>query len=514
MKKRQRAPKVCVAKTAGAAVTPAGHQLQSLRFGLATLAVLLLSVIGAAATNTIYHGHVVMTHDRTKSPAAGQPEANSKAPSSKADVKSAAGPSVPSPDFIARYGPAAKSQLVAAAIKKMEMAPGGSLSARQAADRSEALQHGYMKPGTSRTEIIMAGYVPPGMPPEQAAILYRALPRTPVMSGPVGPDQIARMAGEPVDPMQLVLAAQCLTPNQISAQNDQMIRQTMRDRFGPIYLPPLHRNPVMVAPSTQLVHAHQGSIREMLDGSGNIVAQYAYDPYGQATKLQGRMDSDFQYAGYYYHAASGLSLNTYRDYSPVLGRWINRDPIEEAGGLNLYQYAGNRPTSVIDPSGLTWYPVATFAPMIGTTPGNLTKGCIDVVNNAVGTVGSRPELAPHTKCWIGPMAYESAKSAKCDGCGVLWGKQGNGNGTNPGPGFNPATSNPFEPGGLFNYFAYYPGVGFAGMNWAAPTNINGTVIQGAANTQQGYIIPNPPGMFSPHADGVPANTEMWCKTCK
>ena len=250
------------------------------------------------------------------------------------------------------------------------------------------------------------------------------------------------------------------------------------------------------------------------DESTEPLSQYRYGMFGETTQTISTQSADFGYAGMYYHAPSGLNLATYRAYSPSLGRWINRDPIEEKGGLNLYEYAANLPTSVVDPSGLTWYPVGTFAPMINTTPGNLTMGCIDVVNNAVGTHGSRPELAPHTTCWIGPGAYEAAKNASCTGCGVLWGKQGNGNGTNPGPAFNPATSNPFEPGGLYNYFAYYPGQGFAGMNWAAPTNINGTVMQGAANTQQGYIIPNPPGMFSPHADGVPGNTEMWCKTCK
>jgi hypothetical protein len=31
----------------------------------------------------------------------------------------------------------------------------------------------------------------------------------------------------------------------------------------------------------------------------------------------------------------------YRYYSPELGRWINRDPIEESGGLNVYGFVGN-----------------------------------------------------------------------------------------------------------------------------------------------------------------------------
>jgi len=49
--------------------------------------------------------------------------------------------------------------------------------------------------------------------------------------------------------------------------------------------------------------------------------QYRYDPYGQVTAT-GSLASDFQYAGMYYHAPSGLNLATYRAYSPSLGRWL------------------------------------------------------------------------------------------------------------------------------------------------------------------------------------------------
>ncbi|TAE89850.1 MAG: RHS repeat-associated core domain-containing protein, partial [Verrucomicrobia bacterium] len=42
----------------------------------------------------------------------------------------------------------------------------------------------------------------------------------------------------------------------------------------------------------------------------------------------------------------------YRYYHPQTGRWINRDPIEEEGGLNLYGFVGNNPPNAIDPLGL------------------------------------------------------------------------------------------------------------------------------------------------------------------
>jgi RHS repeat-associated protein len=53
-----------------------------------------------------------------------------------------------------------------------------------------------------------------------------------------------------------------------------------------------------------------------------------------------------------YHAPSGLYLTKYRVYDPKDGRWLSRDPIGEAGGINLYAYVGGNPISFIDPLGL------------------------------------------------------------------------------------------------------------------------------------------------------------------
>ena len=38
-------------------------------------------------------------------------------------------------------------------------------------------------------------------------------------------------------------------------------------------------------------------------------------------------------------------------YSPSQQRWLNRDPIEERGGINLYRFAGNTSVNHVDPDG-------------------------------------------------------------------------------------------------------------------------------------------------------------------
>ena len=45
--------------------------------------------------------------------------------------------------------------------------------------------------------------------------------------------------------------------------------------------------------------------------------------------------------------------SAFAHYEPSIGRWINRDPIGEWGGLNLFAYVGNNPIGEIDPYGLS-----------------------------------------------------------------------------------------------------------------------------------------------------------------
>jgi RHS repeat-associated protein len=97
---------------------------------------------------------------------------------------------------------------------------------------------------------------------------------------------------------------------------------------------------------------HLGSVREMLDGGGSVRARYDYNPFGRRTRTAGDLDADFGFTGHFYHASSGLHLALYRAYDADLGRWLNRDPLEESQQLNLFSYAANDPVNRFDPLGL------------------------------------------------------------------------------------------------------------------------------------------------------------------
>jgi RHS repeat-associated protein len=99
-----------------------------------------------------------------------------------------------------------------------------------------------------------------------------------------------------------------------------------------------------------------GSVQQLVSAGGVVAAQYAYDPVGNSTTVSGAVVSDIGYAGYFHHAASGLDFTLYRAYDPSHVRWLNRDPIGEWGGVNLYAYVHGNPLNSIDPLGLWDWP--------------------------------------------------------------------------------------------------------------------------------------------------------------
>ena len=95
-----------------------------------------------------------------------------------------------------------------------------------------------------------------------------------------------------------------------------------------------------------------GSVRELIDSSGAVQAQYEYDAYGNRIKVSGSKDSDLGFARLFHHTASGLDFALYRAYNSQNGRWLNRDPIGFKSGINHYSYANSNPETFSDYSGL------------------------------------------------------------------------------------------------------------------------------------------------------------------
>ncbi len=99
------------------------------------------------------------------------------------------------------------------------------------------------------------------------------------------------------------------------------------------------------------VRDHLTSVRTVVS-QGSVLAETTYEPYGRAYLVSGTTGQAFGFGGYLNHSASGLSLAWFREYDSGVGRWLNRDPIGEAGGFNLYGYVDADPVNLIDPLGL------------------------------------------------------------------------------------------------------------------------------------------------------------------
>lgn len=101
-----------------------------------------------------------------------------------------------------------------------------------------------------------------------------------------------------------------------------------------------------------------GNVVRIFDRLGSVLATYTYDPYGKKIHESGSWkDQPYQWSSKEYHQNSGMVYFLCRFYDPVNGRWINRDPLGERGGINLYNYVNNRVNSRIDPYGLADAPI-------------------------------------------------------------------------------------------------------------------------------------------------------------
>lgn len=99
------------------------------------------------------------------------------------------------------------------------------------------------------------------------------------------------------------------------------------------------------------------------DGNKNVLklfdiageqASYSYDPFGKVTTAEGSLaaDNPFRFSCEYHNDITELVEYIYRKYDPPLGRWINRDPVEEQGGVNLYTMCKNNIVALYDERGL------------------------------------------------------------------------------------------------------------------------------------------------------------------
>jgi RHS repeat-associated protein len=98
-----------------------------------------------------------------------------------------------------------------------------------------------------------------------------------------------------------------------------------------------------------------GNVTTLVNAAtGAIASSYEYDPFGNTLKASGDYanTNPFRFSTKYTDQESGLVYYGYRFYNPQTGKWLNKDPLEEAGGINLYAFNTNDSVNDIDYLGL------------------------------------------------------------------------------------------------------------------------------------------------------------------
>jgi len=151
-----------------------------------------------------------------------------------------------------------------------------------------------------------------------------------------------------------------------------------------------------------------GSVTALTDSSGNLVERYEYDAFGKPT-IYDEEDEELEeplqpclFTAREYDATTGLYDYRTRAYSPELGRFLQPDTIDFAGGdVNLYRYVANSPVLFRDPNG-------TLAPnAIGAVGG----GVFGAVAEAMGELASQQTYDPSSPVDWGGVASSAAMGA-------------------------------------------------------------------------------------------------------
>jgi RHS repeat-associated protein len=112
--------------------------------------------------------------------------------------------------------------------------------------------------------------------------------------------------------------------------------------------------PLQIATGGAEAWYHQdavGSVRLLTDRAGSPLASYRYTAFGVQSEVSGAVYNPLRFCA----RRRPQAIDTYdfraRQYDPVLGRFLQRDPAGPVDSTNPYTYARNAPLNGVDPWG-------------------------------------------------------------------------------------------------------------------------------------------------------------------
>ena len=125
-------------------------------------------------------------------------------------------------------------------------------------------------------------------------------------------------------------------------------------------------------------------------------------PHRAAGLCLDRRPIDLRFPGQWFQTESGLHQRGMRDYEPMLGTYVQADPLGLVDGPSVYRYVYSNPGRYIDPRGEAGF-LALFLPIVGGG----TAASVPTGGAAVAVIGvdlSRFSAAPSAR--LGHFSFE------------------------------------------------------------------------------------------------------------
>ena len=139
------------------------------------------------------------------------------------------------------------------------------------------------------------------------------------------------------------------------------------------------------------LHDRLGSVRQVIDTSGDVKNRYIYQPFGElypAPDFEETVDNSFKFAGQYFDSELDEYYMRARQYDPHIYRFTARDPVfgkfKEPLTLHAYLYCLNDPVNHTDPIGRfgwpTWAKLQAKASAVATGAWGFAQRVIQQIN--------------------------------------------------------------------------------------------------------------------------------------
>ncbi len=164
-----------------------------------------------------------------------------------------------------------------------------------------------------------------------------------------------------------------------------------------------------------------GNVTEVTSASGRMLDHYCYDPFGNLEKPPRLVENRWRFSTKQFDQESGFYYFGYRYFDPGQGRWLSRDPLGEAGGVNLRVYANNDPINRWDLLGLQHAPFeAGVVSYIASFNANTMYNSLDLtqIQNPVllpalwaGVLGLSLSTNPTPPFWLDSYDWRDTRGA-------------------------------------------------------------------------------------------------------